>query len=33
VFKTDLLPGVDGARLNQLADELEDDVAIEKLGA
>lgn len=33
VFEADLLPGVDVARLNQLADELEDDVSIEKLGA
>lgn len=33
VFEADLLPGVDVARLNQLADELADEASIEKLGA
>ena len=33
VFEASLLPGVDVARLNQLADELEDDDSIDKLGA
>ena len=33
VFEADLIPGVDAGRLNQLADELEDEASIEKLGA
>lgn len=33
VFEAGLVPGVDAARLNQLADELEDDSFVEKLGA
>ncbi|KAB7744844.1 antitoxin [Nostocoides sp. F2B08] len=33
VFDAEVLAGVDAGRLNQLADELDDDVATEKLGA
>lgn len=33
VFDSALAPGIDVARLNQLSDDLDDDVAIEKLDA